>query len=370
VNFELSDEQAMLREASREMLADRITINRDRVDRGADPYDADLWRLGCQLGWTGLAVPERFGGTEQGLTELVLVAEELGRAAAPGPFLPTALVARAVTHDGPAALQAEVLPALAEGTAAATLAVTEPGGTGLPEETTTTAHLTGDGYLLNGVKTAVQDAGNTRWLLVTAMTPEQPALLLVDANAPGVRIRRQQSIDLSRTFCEVHLDDITVPPDRLLNNNPAAVQKLLDTASVLTAADALGAMEHTLALTIEHVSTRNQFDRPIGSFQAVKQAAATMAIDVHATRAAVHHAAMTADAATPDATRAACAAASFSGDAARRVTAWALQLHGGIGFTWEHDLHIYQRRLTVDAALHGNTTTHNDRLCTLLLQPT
>lgn len=365
MDFELTDEQAMLREASREMLADRLTIDRTLVDRGADPYDAELWRVGCDLGWTGLAVPERFGGTEQGLAELVLVAEEIGRAAAPNPFMATALVARAVARGGSAALPAAVLPALADGTAA-TLAMAEPGGSGRPEDTGAHAIPTAGGYRLTGAKTAVQDADNARWLLVTATIADRVGLLLVDQDDPGVRIRRQHGLDLTRSFCEVSFDDVAVPADRLLDGGPAAVRMLVGAAGVLTAADALGAMERMLAMTVEHVSTRRQFDRPIGTFQAVKHAAASMAIDVHATRAAVHYAAMAADAAAPDADRAAAAATSFAGTAARRVAGWALQLHGGIGFTWEHDLHLYLRRATVDAVLHGDPTVHDDRLVTLL----
>jgi alkylation response protein AidB-like acyl-CoA dehydrogenase len=309
-------------------------------------------------------VPERFGGTEQGLVELVLVAEELGRAAAAGPFVPTALVARAVGRAGSAAVQAAVLPNLAEGGAAATLALAEPGASGRRPAVAVCA--TADGYTLSGTKTAVQDAERARWLLVTALVADEPALLLVDAAAPGVSIRRQQGMDLTRAFCEVRFADVVVAADRLLGGGPAEVALLLDAAAVLTAADALGAMEHLLALTVGHVTTRRQFDRPIGSFQAVKQAAATMAIDVHATSAAVQYAAMAADAVAPDAARSAAAAAAFVGPAARRVAGWALQLHGGLGFTWEHDLHLYLRRATVDAVLHGDPTAHDDRLVTLL----
>ena len=270
MDFELSDEQVMLREASRDMLADRVTIDRERVDAGADPFDADLWRLGCGLGWTGLAVPEPYGGTEQGLAELVLVSEELGRAAAAGPFVPSALVARAVARSGTAALRAQVLPALADGAAAATLALAEPGRSGLPEDIGTVARPADGGYVLDGVKTAVQDAGNVRLILVTALLGQEPVLLLVDAAAPGVRIRRQECLDLTRAFCEVRFDGVAVPGDRLLDGGSPAVQLLLDAACVLTAADALGAMERMLALTVEHVCTRRQFGRPIGTFQAVK----------------------------------------------------------------------------------------------------
>ncbi|MBB3665599.1 alkylation response protein AidB-like acyl-CoA dehydrogenase [Prauserella sediminis] len=365
MDFELTDEQAMLREASRSMLADRTTIDRTHVDRGDDPYDEALWQLGCELGWTGLAVPDRFGGTGQGLAELVLVAEELGRAAAPNPFVPTTLTSRALARGGNAAAQAALLPGLAEGTVAS-VALDEPGRTGRPQDIGTTAQLVDGAYRVTGRKCAVQHARQAWWVLVSAVLGDRLALLLVDLEDPRVRVRRQEVLDLTRSFHEVTFDDVVVPADRLIDDDPAAVQLLTDDAAVLTAADALGAMEQMLSLTVGHVTTRHQFDRPIGSFQAVKQATATMAIDVHATRAAVHYAAMAIDADAPDATRAAAAAASFAGTAATRVAGWALQLHGGIGFTWEHDLHLYLRRATVDAALHGGAAVHDDRLVGLL----
>ncbi|GLY38937.1 acyl-CoA dehydrogenase [Amycolatopsis sp. NBRC 101858] len=366
MDFELNAEQLMLREASRRMLAERAPLDREHIDRGETVSVPGLWQLGVELGWTGLAVPEGYGGTGQGLTELILVAEELGRAAAPGPFVPTALVALAVSRAHGAALRAEVLPELAEGTAA-TWAFAEPGRAWAPEEIGTTARAVDGGFVLDGVKSVVQDAADARWLLVTALAGTETATLLVDRSAPGVSIRRHQAMDPTRTFHEVRFEGVLVPAERLVDSGADASRRLLDDASILTAADALGVMERLLTLTVDHVSARVQFGRPIGSFQAVKQACASMAMDVQATRAATYYAAMAADAGAPDAARAACAAASQAGSAARRVAGHALQLHGGIGFTWEHDLHLYLRRAMVDAALHGDPAQHDERLCGLLL---
>jgi alkylation response protein AidB-like acyl-CoA dehydrogenase len=367
VDFELSDEQAMLREATRAMLRDRAPVDRSRVDVGADPFDAEVWRLGGELGWTGLAVDEELGGTGQGLVELVLVAEEWGRAAVSGPFLPTAVVAYAVSHGGTPALRAEVLPLLAEGGVAATWALAEPGRTTGPRDVATTARREGADLVLDGVKAAVQDAEHCRWLLVTALPAGEPVSVLVDRETPGVELRRSTVLDVTRSFSDVHLTGVRVPADRALDGAAESLDRLYDAAAVLTAADALGAMEHMLELTVAHASTRVQFGRPIGSFQAVKQACATMAMEVHATRAATHYAAMAIDAEAPDAARAAAAAASYASGAARRVAGSALQTHGGIGFTWEHDLHLYLRRATVDAVLFGDAAVHDERLCALLV---
>lgn len=357
----------MLREASRSLLSDRAPIGLVRAwTERTEDVDPELWRLTADLGWPGLALPEEYGGAAQGLTELVLVAEELGRALGRGPFLPTSVVGRAVAHGGSERLRAEVLPALAAGEGWATWAFAEPHASWTLDGVGATARSDGDGVVLDGVKTVVQDADGARWLLVTALHEGEPASFLVDREAPGVTVRRQRVLDLTRAFYEVRLDAVRVPPDARLDGGPAEIQQLLDHASLLRCADALGVMERMLELTVEHTKSRVQFGRPIGGFQAVKHACADMAMLVHGTRAATYYAAMAADAGADDAARAACAAASYATVGTGEVAARALQLHGGIGFTWEHDLHLYLRRARADRVLHGDTDVHRDRLCTLL----
>ncbi|MFJ9127765.1 acyl-CoA dehydrogenase family protein [Streptomyces sp. NPDC102340] len=354
MDFELSDEQSMLCTASRDLLTDH------------GPADPALWRLASGIGWPGLAVPEEYDGTGQGLTELSLVSEELGRALGGLPFLPTVLVSRALARGGSARLREEVLPTLAEGTQWASWAFAEPRTPWTLDAVRATAHTDGTHAVLDGVKTLVQDAEGARWLLVTARHDGTPASFLVDRDAPGVTVRRQRALDLTRASYEVRLDGVRVTLDRRLGGGPAAVQRLLDDASVLVAADALGVMDHLLDMTVAYMKVRVQFGRPLGAFQAVKHKCASMAILVHGTRAATAYAAMAADAGSPDAARAACAAASYASAAAGEVAGEALQLHGGIGFTWEHDLHRCLRRATTDAVLYGDAAVHRDRLCTLL----
>lgn len=367
MDLELSDERAMLREASRDLLSDHspIDVVRAALDRDED-VDPTLWRLASDLGWPGIALPEEHGGTGQGLIELAIVAEEIGRAAARAPFLPTTLVGRAVARSGPAQLQAEMLPALAAGTAWASWAIAEPGAPWTVEGVRTTARTDGGAVVLDGVKTAVQDAGSARWLLVTAQLDGAPASFLVDRDTPGVSVRRQHVLDLTRRFYEVRLDGARVPSERQLDGGATDVQRLLDDACVLMSAETFGVLDRMLELTVDYVKVRVQFGRPIGSFQAVKHKCATMAILVHGTRAATYHAAMAADADTCDASRAACVAASYASAAAGDVAGDSLQLHGGIGFTWEHDLHLYLRRAKVDGVLYGDTAVHRDRLCGLV----
>ncbi|MFC8435294.1 acyl-CoA dehydrogenase family protein [Streptomyces sp. NPDC057253] len=368
MDFEPSEEQAMLRDVSRATLRDHSGPERTRVLLDADEdVDARLWKLGADLGWVGLAIPEEYDGAGQGLTELTLVAEELGRAVARGPFLTSALVALAVARGGSAELRAEVLPALAAGSARATWAFAEPAGQWSPRHLLTTATVRGEEFVLRGTKSAVQDAASARWLLVTALLDGVAANFLVDRHAIGVTVRRQRSLDLTRNLYAVSLDEVRVPVGRRLDGGPAAVSGLRDAGAVLTAADALGACEWLLKATVEYAGVRVQFGRAIGSFQAIKHKAADMRMAVQGMRASVHYAAKAADAGSPDASQAASTAKAFACEESSRLAGEALQIHGGIGFTWEHDMHLYLRRVKADEVLYGNAAEHYERVCRLLL---
>jgi alkylation response protein AidB-like acyl-CoA dehydrogenase len=367
VDFELNDEQAMLKDVTRSLLGNHCSIAAVRAGLDAHPdADTQLWALGAELGWPGLALPEEHGGSGQGLVELAIVAEELGRALARVPVLTSAVVGAAVARGGSERLQAATLPALADGTAWASWAFAEPSQPWSLDGVTTTARADGDSHVLDGVKTAVAFADGARWLLVTARLDSTPTSFLVDRAAPGISVRRQAVLDLTRSFYEVRLDGVRVPSGRCLDGGAAATQRLLDDAAVLGCAEALGTMDRMCELTVAYAGVRVQFGAPIGSFQAVKHGAADMAVQVLAARAAIYYAAMAADAGTVDAARAACVAASYVSAATGPVAGEALQLHGGIGFTWEHDLHLYLRRAKVDGVLHGDAALHRERLCRLL----
>jgi alkylation response protein AidB-like acyl-CoA dehydrogenase len=366
MDFELSEEQRALRDVSRALLADHCTSAQVREMTGGADADAKLWELGTGLGWTGLAVPDEHGGSGAGLVELALVAEELGRAAARGPFIATALAGLAVARHGSPELRALALPALADGSATAAWAVAESGGWLSPAASLTRAG-DGDAFVLSGRKTLAQDAGSAAWLLVSATADGEPAVVVVQREAPGVRIRRQQALDLTRNLYEVVLDAVWVPAGRRLLGGAAAVKELLSAAAVLTSADALGAGTRLLEMTVEHAKVRVQFGQPIGGFQAVKQKCAEMLMTTQGTRAAVYYAAMALDAATADACEAASTAKAFTSDGISRLAGEALQVHGGIGFTWEHDLHLFLRRIKADEQLYGDAAVHRERLCEFLV---
>ncbi|MDT7549257.1 MAG: hypothetical protein QOE84_1651 [Actinomycetota bacterium] len=366
MDFVLSDEQQMLKVATRDLLADRsgpVDVRRS-LDSKEPP--AKLWSLGSELGWPGLALPEVHGGSGQGLVELALVAEELGRAAARTPFVPTVVTAAAVARGGSPALQSEVLPSLAGGTETGAWAVAQAGQPWSVDALRSSTRAEGNELVVSGRWTLVQDAGEARWLLVTSAVGGQPAALLVDAGTAGVSVRRQQVLDLTRTFDEVQLDDVRVPEERRLQLDATQLQRLLDDGAVLTAADALGAGERLLAMTVDYAKMRHQFGRAIGSFQSIKHKLATMRIALQGAQATTYYAAMTADAGSPDASRAAAVAKAYVSEAMSALAGEALQVHGGIGFTWEHELHLYLRRIKVDAVLYGDAPLHQERLCGFL----
>jgi alkylation response protein AidB-like acyl-CoA dehydrogenase len=368
VDFELSDEQTMLRDASRSLLSDHSASGdvRSLIDTDID-VDPKFWQLATELGWSGLALPEEYGGSEQGLTELAVIAEEIGRAVGRGPFLPSVIAGLAVTRAATGAVKSEVLPHLAEGSASAAVALDEPRRRWSSGDVRSTATREPDGsFRLTARKTAVQDAGSARWIVVSAELPGETALFLVGRESTGVSVRRQSVLDVTRSLYEVVLDDVTVPAGELIGGADLA-QRLYDDGAVLTCADALGAGERLLAMTVEYAKVRVQFGRAIGSFQAVKHKCATMRMQLQGARAATYYAAMAADAGAPDASRAASVAKAYVSEAMSALAGEALQVHGGIGFTWEHDLHLYLRRIKVDEVLFGDPRTHQERLCALLL---
>jgi alkylation response protein AidB-like acyl-CoA dehydrogenase len=222
-------------------------------------------------------------------------------------------------------------------------------------------------FRLTARKTVVQDAANARWILAAARLDGETALFLVDRDSAGVSVRGQHTLDVTRNFYEVILDDVTVPAERRLAGGADLVQRVYDEGAVLTCSDALGAGERLLAMTVEYAKVRVQFGRAIGSFQAVKHKCATMRMQLQGARAATYYAAMAADAGAPDASRAASVAKAYVSEAMSTLAGEALQVHGGIGFTWEHDLHLYLRRIKVDEVLYGDPRSHQERLCALLL---
>lgn len=366
MDFEFTDEQRGLRESSRGLLAAKgsVAATRGVIDFG-DDFDVSLWQLGADLGWPALAIAEADGGLGQQLVDLVLVAVEHGRCVLPSPLIPTVVVADALARAAVAG-RPKILPALAEGSATAAWAFAEQRHQWSAAGIQMTASATTGGYLLAGEKANVQDARSARWLLVDALLDRQPARFLVANDSRGVTSHRQQTLDLTRAFYDVTFDDVQVAGDTLLATGPDAligIERSSHMIAVLACAELVGVGERLLEMTVQHVNDRVQFGRAVGSFQAVKHKCADMRLWVQAATAATYYAAMTLDADAADQARAVSVAKSYTSGAICRAAGEALQLHGGIGFTWEHDLHLYIRRARTNALLYGDVPHHRELLC-------
>jgi len=315
----------------------------------------------AELGWMGLAVPEAEGGLGLGTLELALVCEELGRAATPGAYLWTQLVIAALLRGGSAAQRRRWLPGLVAGERFATLAH-------VPEGVPVRARRGRGGWRLSGTAPLVPGMPGVDVMLVAARTGRATSLFLVDTTAAGVRVRPQESIDLTRRVADVELRDVAVPTDALVagaDRGGALLARLLDLAAILIAADSLGGAARTLEMAVDYAKTRQQFGRPIGSFQAVKHMAAEMVSEVEPARALVWYAAWAFDHRPREAPRAAAIAKARLGDVYSATANRSVQMHGGIGFTWEHDLHLWFKRAHWNEVAFGDPTWHRERLATI-----
>ncbi len=335
-----------------------------RLEAAGERHDTRLWDvLGVQVGLAALGLPESAGGIG-GLAEVAAVAEELGRSLLPVPFLSsTVLAGQVLAHAGAAALPA--LERVASGELA-TLALADADGVWSPEHVEVTASAGAEGCTVDGVVPFVLDGANAALVVVAARTPDGVDLFLVDSSGSDrVAAVAVETLDLSRS--QALITFIDAPATRLTTDGSAdrAVRPALDIAAIALAAEQFGGAQACLAMTVAYVNDRRQFGRAIGSFQAVKHACADLLVLVEASRSAVVRA-LEAEGDPQALAEAAAVAQSWCSDAYRTVTAETVQLHGGIGFTWEHDAHLYFRRARADAALLGSAAHHRERLAGLL----
>jgi alkylation response protein AidB-like acyl-CoA dehydrogenase len=360
MHFAFDDDQQLLRETTRRFLEDRHPLAALRPVLEADEVlDRSHWRDGAELGWTSMLVPpEHDGGsvTGQPLVDAIVLAEELGRVLHPGPFLPTNVVADAVSQFGSESARNDLLPGIVAGQ---TVAAWCPAG----EDTEVTVTVDADGYGLEGVARYVHAAAIADVLLVEAAGPVH---VLVPTDADGVTLRPVKSLDLTRRFAEVRFDGVRVGADAALAGGSEVVERALAVATVLQAAEIVGAADHLFAATVQYAKDRVQFGRPIGSFQAIKHRFADLHLSLEAMRAAAHYAALAVNDGFSDADEAVAVAGSYVPEAWAHLCGEALQIHGGIGFTWEHDLHLFMRRAKVDQVLYGDPSWHRERLLRLV----
>jgi alkylation response protein AidB-like acyl-CoA dehydrogenase len=375
MDLELTDDQELFRSTTRRFIESTcpLTSVRALADAEAAADDAYL-RQAAELGWFATLVPEALGGgsvSGQGVADASLAAEERGRLLQPGAFVPMNVVAHAIAGGGTEAMLAKVLPTLVAGERVATWAVATPTGDFAPARAVT-ATPAGDGHggaaRLTGVTSLVQDAHVAEWFLVAADDTASCTQYLVPADRPGVRVQRKQGFDLGRQLAVVRFDDVEVTDADAVGERgggAAAVDRQLDIACVLTVAESVGAMDHVFDLVVDYAKARVAFGRPIGSFQAVKHQLADAALLLEESKAISVAATRAVQAAAANASETASMAKSFVGEAGIEVAHTCWQVFGGIGYTWEHDLHLYLRRLTLDAALYGDPAWHRERICLL-----
>jgi alkylation response protein AidB-like acyl-CoA dehydrogenase len=359
MDFGFSEEQEMLRQSVREFLDAEcpMTYVRQMMDdeRG---YSEDQWKKMAELGWTGLIIPEEYGGAGLNMVDMVVVLEEMGKVVMPGPFFASVILGgMAIDLGGSAAQKQRYLPDLAAGTRKATLAQVEESGRWDAEGIALPAKASGAGFTLSGVKLFVHDAHNADLLIVPVRTGgsgvDGITLLIVDAKATGISTRLLKTMDQTRKLCEVRFDGVSVGKDAALGEvggGWALLDRLVDRAKVALCAEMC-----------------EQFGKPIGSFQAIQHKCANMMVQVESAKSATYYAAWAVANDVPEAHLAACMAKAYGSDAYRFVSAEGIQIHGGIGFTWEHDMHLYFKRAKGSEVTFGDATWNRELVAQVVL---
>ncbi|MFF3567507.1 acyl-CoA dehydrogenase family protein [Nocardia jiangxiensis] len=362
-------EQEELRATIRRFLAERSPSESVRRWMESEQgYDPELWRrMATELGVHGLALPEEFGGFGGGPVELGIVLEEMGRALLPSPYFATvALAGQALLASNDQAAQARWLPSIAEGALTATLAVAEESGSWRLEDVATVATAQGADWVLSGTKMFVIDGHSADLLLVVARTEGGPALFAVPGDARGLTRTRLETLDATRRLARIDLDDVPAEPVGPTGSDASGyLRTVLDLAVVALAAEQVGGTQACLDAAVEYAKIRVQFDRPIGSFQAIKHKCADLLLELEAARSATYHAAAVAAGDRSELPVAAALAAACGSAAFTRAAKENIQIHGGIGYTWEHDAHLYLKRAKSAEQLFGGPALHRSRLADL-----
>jgi alkylation response protein AidB-like acyl-CoA dehydrogenase len=370
----LSDDQEFFRDTTRKFLGSECPIPKVRELRSnPDGFERDYWRQGAELGWTSLLVPEDLGGgsvSGNGAADLALVADAFGTHVAPGPLLPCNVVAATLSRSGSTEQQGEIVPAIVAGDVVATWAFTEaPPHDGLGD-IALRAEADGSDYVLTGVKSPVEAGAQADQLLVTATTDAGAAQFLLAPDTPGITVTPLRSVDLVRRYARISFDGARVPATALVGEPGGAaadVEHQLLLAGVVQSAEMVGAAQVAFDLTLDWAFSRYSFGRPLASYQEIKHRFADMKMWLEASHALADVAARHDDE-DDAAARAVSTAKAYTGDYLAELVQDCVQLHGGIGVTYEHDLHLYLRRITVDRLTYGTPAEHRRRLGALRAQ--
>ncbi|HKD44151.1 MAG TPA: acyl-CoA dehydrogenase family protein [Candidatus Angelobacter sp.] len=357
MQFGLSESQQILKHTAQKFFAGECPIAEvRRLMETPTAYDAELWAKLAGQGFTGIIFPEQYGGMGLGKVELILLMEEAGFALLPGPFFSTVVLAGAVI-DAVAAPEhkKKYLSRIASGEARSTLAMLESSASWNRAD----LKLSAAGGKLTGTKLFVTDAAVADFIVVAASN----GTFVVDAKAPGLRISPMNGIDLTRKIYSV--DFSSTPGERLGTTD--GLDGAFALAATALSAEMVGGMQRTLDITVAYAKTRKQFGKPIGIYQAVQHQCADMYLETESSRSATYYAAWTLEENAPDAAVAVSIAKMYSSDAARTVGNRGIQVHGGMGFTWENDLHLYYRRAKASETMLGDASFHRERIARLVI---
>jgi alkylation response protein AidB-like acyl-CoA dehydrogenase len=377
MDFGFSEEQELLRSTARKFLENECpsTFVRKMMDDPAG-VTPEFWGKLAEQGWLGLVYPEADGGSGLGFVDLTVLMEEMGRAVMPGPYFSTVLLGGlAILEAGSEAQKKAWLPRIASGQARVTLAWTEPNARWDAAGVTVRARPGQGGFTLSGTKLFVPDAHTADAIVVAARTadggaPEEGvSLFLVPRDGRGVAVTLLPTMDQTRKLCEVTFTDAPVGEDALLGAPGSGwprLARVAERATVALCAEMCGGAQKVLEMTTEYAKIRIAFGKPIGAYQGVKHKAADMLVDVENAKSITYYAAWAVDEQVAEAPLAASMAKAYVSDAYRKVTAAGIQLHGGIGFTWEHDLHLYFKRAKGSEFTFGDATYHRERVAQLI----
>jgi alkylation response protein AidB-like acyl-CoA dehydrogenase len=331
-------------------------------------FDPAWWQRAADLGWTGLLVPEELGGgsvSGNGVADLAMVAELLGKTVAPGPLYPVSVVLAGLVDCADRQAHAATIESLTSGETVASWAVSEPGRGWAPLDPSLTATPAESGYVITGTKDRVEAGAHSGVLLVVARCGDEVRQFLVPTDAPGVHITPRRSVDLVKQYARVRFDGVTVSESAAVGSaaeTAALIDRQSQIAQVLQCAEVVGILQTVFDFTVQWAMDRYTFGRPLASYQALKHGFADMKMWLEACRATTAAAVADVAARSPGAGLSASIAKSYVGEMAGQIVQGCVQMHGGIGVTWEHDLHLYLRRVTLYRAMFGTPEDHNLRV--------
>jgi alkylation response protein AidB-like acyl-CoA dehydrogenase len=380
VDFGFSAEQEQIRQSARDFLAKEcpMTLVRTLMEDEQGHSEA-LWKQMAELGWMGLIFPETYGGAGLTHVDLVVVLEEMGRVVMPGPFFATVLLAGvAILEGGSEAQKKALLPGIAAGTLKGTLALLEPSARWDAAGVECEARADGQGYRITGTKLFVNDALVADKIICAARLAgsgggTDPAagitLFLLDRGTPGLTVTPLKTMDQTRKLAEVTLADVRVGADAVLGapgRGWPIIERVMDRGKVALCAEMCGGAQKVLEMSVDYAKVREQFGRPIGSFQAIQHKCANMLVEVESAKSATYYAAWAVANDVAEAPLAAAMAKAYCSDAYRHTAGEGIQVHGGIGFTWEHDMHLYFKRAKSSEVTFGDATWNRELVAQLI----